>query len=287
MTDPARQSSSVDELTSTTSAGNAMPELPTWQSFARKGDWGRAQAVASLKEPGSDLHAALQSVAAIQEDVRVRKYPGARRALSAVQASLKQMTEQGEAALLETLVMPERLGRALAALDTVTGEADPAALHAKLADAEAHPLTRAEALNALGVLHALRSEPDAAQRNFNEALAHDPGHYRARMNLGNLALEAGDARAAEEQYREVLKIAPNYDGAHHNLGVALRRQGKVYESVGSIRKAQRLNVKRTQQESREELKEQMKNDPKMRQMRNVIFAAVLIVFVLVFLLNGR
>ena len=263
--------------------GNA----PSWQAFARQNDWGRAQAVASLREPGSELHVALQSVAALQEDVRARKYASARRALNALQVSLTELLQrrQGEAALLQSLIMPERLGAALTALEAGSGEADPAALHAKLTEAEAHPLTRAEALNALGVLHALREEPDAAQRCFTEALAHDAGHYRARMNLGNLALEAGHAKSAEEQYREVLKIAPNYDGAHHNLGVALRRQGKVYESVGSIRKAQRLNVKRTQQESREELKEQMQNNPQMRQLRNIILAVLVGVIVLVVLLG--
>lgn len=289
MTDPARQSSSVADLTPHDSASTGAPELASWQSFARQGDWQRAQMVVSLREPGSELHATLQAVAAIQEDVRARKYGGARRALTALKAGLGELArhQQGDAALLESLVMPERLGVALEALDRASGEADPLALQGSLAEAEAHGLTRAEARNAVGVLHALRSEPEAAKRSFDEALAHDAGHYRARMNLGNLALEAGDARAAEEQYREVLKIAPQYDGAHHNLGVALRRQGKVYESVGSIRKAQRLNVKRTQLESREELKDQMQNNPQMRRIRNVMLGVILAVVVLVFLLNGR
>lgn len=291
MTDPAHPSSSVgnavDDLPSSVPAGPGSAELPSWQSFARQHDWSRAQTVASLKEPGGTLHAALQSVSALQEDVRARKYFGARRALSALQITLKELEQQrqGEAALLHTLVTPEQLGRALNALETVNGEVDPEVLHARLAEAETHPLTRAEALNALGVLHALRGEADAAKSHFGNALAHDPGHYRARMNLGNLALEAGDAAAAEQEYRAVLKLAPQYDGAHHNLGVALRRQGKVYESVGSIRRAQRLNVRRTQQETREEMKEKMQSDPAMRRMRNIMIAVLVAVFLLILLLS--
>ncbi|MDL2345974.1 tetratricopeptide repeat protein, partial [Deinococcus sp. MIMF12] len=117
-----------------------------------------------------------------------------------------------------------------------------------LAPALAHPLTRPEALNALGVLHALREEGQEAREQFGAALTHDPGHYRAGTNLGNLDLEEGRLAEAEARYREVIRVQPDYDGAHHNLGVALRRQGRLAESVASIRRAQRLGLKGSQRE---------------------------------------
>ena len=106
------------------------------------------------------------------------------------------------------------------------------------------------------------------------------------MNLGNLALEAGNPAEAEAQYREVLKLAPEYDGAHHNLGVALRRQGKLQASVGAIRKAQRLGVRRVQQDAKDDMQEQMRVNPRLRLMRTVLFAVVALVILLVFL-QGR
>lgn len=264
------------------------PTQPDWKPFARNGEWRRAQAAATLSFAPPSLIAALTSLSAFQEDVRARRYPAARRALEAYAVGLQdtQAETQGEAALLRTLAEPEMLRRALGALDQGAAERDPAGLQACLAPAEAHPLTRAEALNALGVLHALRTEAGAARGRFEEALAHDPGHYRARMNLGNLALEAGDPQQAEAEYREVLKLAPDYDGAHHNLGVALRRQGKVYESVGSIRKAQRLGVRRSQQEGREELREQFKNSPKLRLVRVAVIAVVVVIAALLLFSRG-
>ena len=266
----------------------AAPGQPDWKPFARSGEWRRAQAAATLSFAPPSLIAALTSLSALQEDVRARRYPAARRALEAYAGGLEdtQAESQGEAALLRSLAEPELLRRAIGALDQGAAERDPAGLQACLAPAEAHPLTRAEALNALGVLHALRTEAGAARGRFEEALTHDPGHYRARMNLGNLALEAGDPQQAEAEYREVLKLAPDYDGAHHNLGVALRRQGKVYESVGSIRKAQRLGVRRSQQDSREELREQFRASPRLRLVRVAVIAVVVVIAALLLFSRG-
>lgn len=283
MTDPAHPGSPVAE-----EQPPRPDDLPNWQTFARTHDWQRAQVAASLKHAGMETQAALSALSALQEDVRAKRYAAARRALGSYRDNLKAAltSAPGEAALLQSLAPPEVLEAALTSLDSANGESDPVSLQHKLAGAQAHHLTRAEALNALGVLHALRAEQNAARDRFEEALAHDPGHYRARMNLGNLALEAGDPQGAEREYREVLKIAPEYDGAHHNLGVALRRQGKVYESVGAIRRAQRLNVRQTRQEGREEMRQQMRSNPQMRLIRNVVIGVILLVVVLS-VLQGR
>lgn len=290
MTNPTRQGATAAELdppeSSNTAPSGSAHAVPDWKAFARSGEWRRAQAAASLLPADPEVTAAIASLSALQEDIRLRQYPAARRALNAYSTGLAQVAQAspGDAALLQSLAAPDSLDAALAALEGAKSEADPVALDTKLAAAQAHALTRAEALNLLGVLYALREEPDLAQTRFEEALNADAGHYRARMNLGNLALEAGDPKQAETQYREVLKLAPEYDGAHHNLGVALRRQGKVYESVKSIRRAQRISVKRTQQETREDMQEQMRNSPKLRMVRWVVLAVV--VLVVVFAIRG-
>lgn len=311
MTDPARKGvlSTVSDkavpgeetLTDAPVVPGASPELPVpelsepasnpsgpaidWKPFARNGEWRRAQAAAHLLPAPPDVFAALVALVTVQDDVRARKYPAARRALGGYAEALKSGEAGGlvgEMALLRSLAPPEVLGHALAALEAGSGVADPGELSEVLRPAHAHPLMQAEAHNALGVLHALRDEPGPARTAFEDARRLDPGHYRALMNLGNLDLEAGRPAEAETCYREVLKLAPDYEGAHHNLGVALRRQGKVYESVGSIRRAQRLGVRRSQQETREDMREQFKSNPKLRAIRWVMVAAAVLIVVLIF-----
>ncbi|WP_235610260.1 tetratricopeptide repeat protein [Deinococcus aerius] len=260
-----------------------------WTAFARAGEWRRALAAARLAGAPPEVVAALDGAVGVQDGVRARRPGQARRSWAATQEALEAARARGltgEAALLTSLLSPGTLTPALAALEGLGngsgGETEPGALRERLTPAFAHPLTRAEALNAVGVLHALREEPGEARGAFEEALGTDPSHYRAITNIGNLELEAGQPGAAETRYREVLRLNPDYDGAHHNLGVALRRQGKVYESVGSIRRAQRLSVKRSQEDTREEMREQFRTNARLRTLRWVLLAAaVLILFLIV------
>ncbi|EYB67655.1 hypothetical protein DEIPH_ctg033orf0073 [Deinococcus phoenicis] len=261
---------------------------PDWGTFARDGEWRRALAAARITVAPAELREALERVVDLQGAVRARRFPQARRAWTGLQEALEAAQGQGltgEAALLRSLVRPDALGEALAVLEGLGrgpgGETEPDALRERLAPAFAHPLTRAEALNAVGVLHALHGEAELARAVFGEALAADPSHYRAVTNIGNLELEAGHPAQAETRYREVLRLNPDYDGAHHNLGVALRRQGKLHESVGSIRRAQRLGVKRSQEDSREDLREQFRGNTTFRSLRWVLLAAGLLVLFLI------
>lgn len=281
---PAPLDSGFPNADSAFSGAPSPGALPDWKTFARGGEWRRAQAAATLGGAAPEVTAAITLVSALQEDVRARRYPAARRALGAYEGALADVARvsQGEAALLRSLAEPELLAPAIDALSAATGEADPAALQVKLVPAHAHALTRAEAHNALGVLHALRQEEDAAQGCFEQALTADPGHFRARMNIGNLALEGGRLAEAEAAYREVLRLAPDYDGAHHNLGVALRRQGRLYESVGSIRRAQRLGVRQSREQAREEMNEQLRVNPRLRWVRVAGIAFLVLVVALLF-----
>lgn len=257
------------------------PPIRDWRDFARAGDWGRAQAAASLTHADPDLHAAIAGVAAFQTDIRARRFAAARRALAsyctALGAAARLPELANDVALLHSLAAPQTLEAALRALDYQQRIAEPAELQAQLQPALAHALTEAEAHNALGILHALREEPQQAREQFLAALDADPGHYRARMNLGSLALEAGDAASAEAEFREVLKMAPEYEGVHHNLGVALRQQGKVAEGVKHIRRAQRLQNQRTRQDTRDDVQEQMRLNPQLRLIRAVVIGLILLV----------
>lgn len=258
-----------------------------WTGFARAGEWRRALVAARLTGAPPEVTALLEGAVSVQEGVRARRLPQARRAWTRLQEALEEAQARGlagEAALVASLLSPGALGEALTALEGPgrgSGETEPDALRERLAPALAHPLTRAEALNGVGVLHALRDEPGAARTTFEEALEADPGHYRVITNIGNLELEAGHPAGAEARYREVLRLNPDYDGAHHNLGVALRRQGKVYESVGSIRRAQRLSVKRSQEDTREDMREQFRTNARLRNLRWVLLAAAVLLLLLI------
>ncbi|WP_198170424.1 tetratricopeptide repeat protein [Deinococcus arboris] len=253
---------------------------PSLADLVTAGEWRRAAATAQFANEPVVVQEALEALLALQNAVRARRYPSARRALG----EYRQALTEGAAAhpLLGSLagqVPPDALGAALLALDSQQKETDPAALQAALAGALALPLTRAEALNMQGVLYAVRGEEADARRVLDDARVADPGHYRALTNLGNLDMEAGRFAEAEAIYREVLRIDPEYDGGHHNLGVALRRQGRVAEGVKSIRQGQRLAMKRSKDDTDAEMKERFATNPVMKNMRWVVLGVLaLIIF---------
>ncbi len=271
----------------TGSGDSALPPLPELGPLIESGQWKRAAAVASLSQTDPEVQAALSDVLAIQEAIRARRYTVARKALARYQAASQTASPATDPKSLSELELlkqtlnqtlnPTQLEQALLALED-RKETEPSQLTEQLAPALAHLLTRAEALNSTAVLHIYREEPLLAGPLLQEALVADAGHYRALMNTGNLQLEAGNAVEAERIYREVLKLNPDYDSGHHNLGVALRKQGKLGQSVKEIRKGQKLGVKRTQQEAAQEAREQMSQNPIFRKLRWValVVAAVLV-----------
>ena len=246
-----------------------------------QGEWRLALATARVQGAPLDLEQALDAVLTVQSAVRARRYPAARQAAAELTPLLPALPEP-EGSALRAQVDPEALTGALRALDAGQKVTDPAELAALLAGALAQPLTRAEALNMQGILHAVSGEAEQARALLDAAMQADPGHYRALTNLGNLEMEAGQFAAAEAVYRRVLVLNPEYDGGHHNLGVALRRQGRVGEGVKSIRRGQQLSMKRSKDDTNAEMKEQFAQNPFMRNLRWVLIAVVgLIVFLVV------
>jgi tetratricopeptide (TPR) repeat protein len=114
----------------------------------------------------------------------------------------------------------------------------------------AHPLALADAHNSLGKL-AVHSDLAKSENHFKRALEADPRHHRALTNLGNIELERGEVTQAIERYREAIKLSPDYATAHNNLAAALRRTGKLSESVAALKRAQRLTVKQVSATTRD------------------------------------
>ncbi|GGL74805.1 hypothetical protein GCM10010840_11090 [Deinococcus aerolatus] len=275
MSDPVRSSSRPAEPSAAAPA--ALPDLG---EVIRAGEWRRALAVSRVNGAGPDIQEALEAVFRFQETVRARRYPSARRALADYREALAGKADAAELSVLRRVADPDVLATALEALAAHLKEPDPEILAAGLAPALSEPLTRAEALNIQGVLMALQEQGAGARTLFEQALEADAGHYRALTNLGNLDIEAGDYAGAEARYREVIRLNPDYDGGHHNLGVALRRQGKMGEAVRSIRRGQRLGMKRSKEDADAEVKAQFAANPLFKGMRWVLIAVVVLVLFL-------
>lgn len=267
MTDSARSA----PLDRAEPASAPLPDLPT---LIRGGEWRRALAVVRVGGLDPELEGALLHVHDLQVALRARRYPAARRALAAYRTALPHLGDPALRDELRARADPDTVAAALEALERLQRETDPDTLAAGLAPALAEPLTRAEALNLRGVLHALQGDPAQARTLFLGAAEADAGHYRSRSNLGNLDLEAGDYPAAEARYREVIALNPEYDGGHHNLGVALRKQGKVWDGVQAIKRGQKLNVKQAKADAKAEAQEQLRQDPRLRTLRWVLLAVV-------------
>ncbi len=185
----------------------------------------------------------LKQVLAWQEALEAKRYLEALKYLAQITEPSSELVRVLDVMALERATQSLKNGE-----DTSITE--PHILRTHLEIALQHPLTKAEAHNRLGVLHALLGEPDLARVEFNAVLLERPEHYRALTNLGNLLLEAGDAVAAEELYRQAVKIAPDYGIAHNNLAAALKKQRKVGEAVKALKQSTRLERRKSQEESR-------------------------------------
>gem|GEM_PF-741495 len=255
-----------------------------WAAYLRAGEYRRALAAARVGHAEDALQAALEDLFDLQEALR------ARRLLLASKLSARLNThvdELQQPAAFRAVIDPRHLETGVAALLAADQErlADEASLTARLQPALETPLTRAEALNTLGVLHALQDREGQARQAFGEAFAHDPGHYRALTNLGNMALEGGDPASAEQLYRQAIALNGDYAGAHHNLGVALRKLGRLNDSVRAIKAGQRLSVRQTKRDQDDELKSSPGTQRTVQLLR--IGMVVLVVVLVLLALKGR
>ncbi|ULH15556.1 hypothetical protein MF271_16850 [Deinococcus sp. KNUC1210] len=255
-----------------------------WEQFLRAGEYRRALAAARLGDAGQEVAGTLEDLLELQEAVRARRLLVARRQFERYQESLASVPHP-EA--FRANIHAERLDAALGALESADRQrlTDATSLTECLAPALDEPLTRAEALNALGVLNALQDQEAEADTLFAQAVQHDPGHYRALTNLGNMALERGDLGVAEKLYRQAMALNGEYAGAHHNLGVALRRQKRLQESVKYIKAGQRLSVRQTKRDQDDELRASPRTLKTVQTVRTVLI--VLAVVAVLLLVRGH
>lgn len=269
-----------------TGSQHPTPEVPgtdglnlDWAGYMRAGEYRRALAAARVGNAEPEVQSALEDLFDLQEAVRARRLILARRLTTRLKEHVAAMTDP---AAFRTTVNVASLDAAVDALYAADQErlTDEATLEARLQPALQEGLTRAEALNTLGVLHALQDREARARQLFGEAFSHDPGHYRSLTNLGNMALEGGDAGSAEQLYRQAIALNGDYAGAHHNLGVALRKLGRLNDSVRSIKAGQRLSVRQTRRDQDDELKS---NPGTQRTVQVLRVGMVVLVIVLVLL----
>ena len=253
-----------------------------WAGYLRQGEYRRALAAARIGEAEAEVQSALEVLYDLQDVLRARRLGVAQRQAGRLAEHLEAMTEPG---VFRAVTDPAALEAALEALLAADRErlTDPGPLETRLRPALQQALTRAEALNTLGVLHALQDREAQARQLFGEAIAHDPGHYRALTNLGNMALEGGDAAGAETMYRQAIALNGDYAGAHHNLGVALRKQGRVGDSVRAIKAGQRLSVRQTRRDQDDELKA----DPRTQRTVQLLRMGMIVLVVVLVLLAVR
>ena len=214
----------------------ANPEAVNWRDSLRRGAYeealGRTRALELIGRAEPDARSALERVVQLVQALRAKEYASARSVRLDGFSDILSLESDGIPGALEALERAEKAMRSN--LEMAVGA---------LQEASAHPITRAEAENQLGVLAALGGEPERAREHFKAALEADARHYRAITNLGNLDLEAGELIVAEGRYREALVINPEYATAHNNLAAALRKQGKRSESVAALKRSQKLAMK--------------------------------------------
>lgn len=275
-----------------------LPAAPV-QSSVNPSETELVQALRQAEAVGDEAGlSALKGQQKLRDLLRAKRYDAALLALNEwhkERAEDTALLDEGEA-------LPEpKLRPATQALAALNDPALPAHLEAlagvrrwhdlgevrrSLAGALAHPLTRAEAYNLLGVLAAESGQPEAAAEAFAAALMADPGHYRALTNRAGLAAERGDDGAAEADLRRVLELAPDHAAAYQNLAVLLRRQGKREEAVKALKKAQRLLARQSSALSDDQARRELARLPRIPRTVWLVLG-LLLFFAWIWLSGGR
>lgn len=87
----------------------------------------------------------------------------------------------------------------------------------------------------LGSVLLLRGSPDEALREFEAALAVDPGHATVRNSHATVLESQGRYAEAADEFREVLRLDPDAPDARYNLANCLAAQGEFEEAAEHFR----------------------------------------------------
>ena len=99
----------------------------------------------------------------------------------------------------------------------------------------------AEALNAIGALHANRGRFDEARVRFEEVVALHPKHAEALSNLARILMQTGDVQRALKLLSEAVDLEPNKAAIVHAFGMALARAGRLPEAREQLMKARAMD----------------------------------------------
>jgi len=99
----------------------------------------------------------------------------------------------------------------------------------------------ASAQTNLGTALAARGRFAEAAAHLAEAVRLEPGDAAARNNLGALLLQQRQLDAAAVQFRLALELNPDHADAHANLGSALAQQGAYDEALRQFDEALRID----------------------------------------------
>ena len=94
-----------------------------------------------------------------------------------------------------------------------------------------------DALSALGVLHAMRKNLQAAERLLRQALQIDAASEEANFNLAAVLCDLGRAEESLPLFGRILATNPASAGALNNRGVALLKLNRPAEALADLQKA--------------------------------------------------
>ncbi len=96
-----------------------------------------------------------------------------------------------------------------------------------------------------GRVELLVGRPEAAEREFERALAAQPASVEAQLGLAQALDAKQEDRLAEVAYRRAVELQPGWWSTHSHLGVFFLRHGRFEEAAQSLREAIRLSPDNT------------------------------------------
>jgi tetratricopeptide (TPR) repeat protein len=95
-------------------------------------------------------------------------------------------------------------------------------------------------LVALAQRHEQSGNLQAAQQEYDRALAKQPDHLDALLGLARFYDRQGKFKEATRYYTEATRRHPNHPTTHNDLALCLARQGRFEEAAASLQKAVQL-----------------------------------------------
>ncbi len=89
----------------------------------------------------------------------------------------------------------------------------------------------------MGLFYLNSNNTEEASKYLNKALSLDPRHYMAMNALGLISAMKGDFQQAASYYQKSLQVEPSFSEAHNNLGTAYQELGDQDKAQQEFQKA--------------------------------------------------